>query len=141
MNYTDKPWSAVVAVPPNLLHKDISWTMEDKSLRAGELSKEHWSGTVCAYKININHPELRPIYERFHRIVTGQALYPTSDAQRFEFERMVFSVLCLYDRTKEDKIRMLKWEIENIPRSTFWVKVRENPVRYEPIKRQREEAN
>lgn len=37
------------------------------------------------YKINVNHPQIRPLYERYKRHIKAIIL---SDAERFEFERL-----------------------------------------------------
>ena len=42
------------------------------------------------YKLNINHPLIRPHYERFKRKCNTPIL---SDAQRFEFERLMIAAL------------------------------------------------
>ena len=104
---------------------DEEWGLGDMAFRAKHLDPKKWDGAanLYQYKININHPELAPIYKRFCFLVTGRRQYPISDTQRFEFERMVLSVLTLYDKTKEEKIRMLEWEVESIPKSPYWVSV------------------
>ena len=112
--------------PPESQEEFLEWTLYDRSLRAGKLDPKKWPHVKNGkeYKINILHPDLKPLYERYQRIVTGRCQYPMSDTQRFEFERMVFSVLTLFDKSKEEKIRMLTYEIESIPKSPFWVKLK-----------------
>ena len=36
------------------------------------------------YKININHPQIKPLYERYKSSIKAKIL---SDAERFDFER------------------------------------------------------
>ena len=42
------------------------------------------------YKININHPKIRPLYERYKRSIKAKIL---SDAERFDFEKHIFAAL------------------------------------------------
>lgn len=42
------------------------------------------------YQININHPKIRPLYERFKKKVGERIL---SDRQRLEFEEHIFGML------------------------------------------------
>ena len=42
------------------------------------------------YKVNINHPSVRPLYERYKELV-GEFIL--SDAQRFDFEQKFFMML------------------------------------------------
>lgn len=42
------------------------------------------------YKINIQHPKIRPLYERYKKKV-GEIIL--SDQQRFEFEGYIFQML------------------------------------------------
>ena len=43
-----------------------------------------------AYKVNINHPDVRPMYERYKEKVGEQIL---SDKQRHDFEQLFFRML------------------------------------------------
>ena len=49
------------------------------------------------YKININHPLIRPHYERYKRKLGERIL---SDAQRFTFETIIFQQI---ERKKHEK--------------------------------------
>ena len=122
----------------NMGYDENEWTLNDESLKAGVLDPKKWpSVRVNQYKINILHTELFPIYKKFVYEVTGQRVYPPSDTQRLEFERMVLSVLCLNDRTKEEKIALLLWDVENIHRNPYWEDVSGNlgwSRWFEPIK-------
>ena len=42
------------------------------------------------YKININHPKIRPLYEHYKRRIGAIIL---SDRERFEFEAAVFKMI------------------------------------------------
>lgn len=42
------------------------------------------------YKINVNHPKIRPLYERFKKKANAVIL---SDKQRFYFESLVFQMI------------------------------------------------
>lgn len=42
------------------------------------------------YKININHPQIKPLYERYKSSIKAKIL---SDAERFDFERHIFAAL------------------------------------------------
>lgn len=43
-----------------------------------------------AYKVNINHPSVRPLYERYKEKIGEQIL---SDKQRHDFEQLFFKML------------------------------------------------
>lgn len=42
------------------------------------------------YKINIHHPQIRPLYERYKEYLGENIL---SDKQRFEFEMIIFKMI------------------------------------------------
>ena len=42
------------------------------------------------YQININHPKIRPMYERYKEKIGERIL---SDKQRFDFERLIFELI------------------------------------------------
>lgn len=42
------------------------------------------------YKLNVNHPKIRPLYERFKEKANAVIL---SDKQRFYFESLVFQMI------------------------------------------------
>lgn len=42
------------------------------------------------YQININHPKIKPLYERYKRSIKAIIL---SDAERFEFEKYIFQAI------------------------------------------------
>lgn len=48
------------------------------------------------YKININHPQIRPLYERYKDKLGENIL---SDKQRFHFEMMIFKLI---ERNKQE---------------------------------------
>lgn len=43
-----------------------------------------------SYKININHPQIRPLYEKYKEKL-GEVIL--SDKQRFEFEMIIFKMI------------------------------------------------
>lgn len=45
------------------------------------------------YRVNIAHPAIRPLYERFHRWKGVSMHFPLSDAERFEFEEYILKKL------------------------------------------------
>lgn len=47
------------------------------------------------YKISINHPKIRPLYEAYKKKINAIIL---SDEERFDFERIIFKML---ERTKK----------------------------------------
>ena len=42
------------------------------------------------YKININHPQIKPLYERYKLSIKAKIL---SGAERFDFEKHIFAAL------------------------------------------------
>lgn len=42
------------------------------------------------YKLNVNHPDINPLYERYKQFVGAKIL---SDAQRMDFEHRVFKMI------------------------------------------------
>lgn len=48
------------------------------------------------YKININHPKIRPLYEAYKKKINAIIL---SDDERFDFERVIFKMI---ERAKKD---------------------------------------
>lgn len=71
--------------------KKISWEDVER-LNA----KKYNNDTIFAppnkygYQININHPKIRPLYERYKRKV-GEIIL--SDRQRFEFEGIIINMI------------------------------------------------
>lgn len=53
------------------------------------------------YKVNINHPKIRPLYERFKRIKKAVIL---SDQERFEFEAAIMRMIESKRRENNGKI-------------------------------------
>ena len=49
------------------------------------------------YRININHPKIKPLYESFKKKKNAIIL---SDEERFEFENIIFKMI---ERKKNDK--------------------------------------
>ena len=54
--------------------------------RAAGISKK-LENNPQGYKVNINHPAIRPFYERYKRWQGIPPNSPLSDAERFEFEK------------------------------------------------------
>lgn len=45
------------------------------------------------YRLNINHPKIKELFERYKKWKGIASVYPLSDTQRFEFESYVFGIL------------------------------------------------
>lgn len=50
------------------------------------------------YKINVSHPEIRPLYERYKQKLNAIIL---SDKQRFDFEAVIFKMI---ERKKNEQV-------------------------------------
>ena len=78
--------------------KKISWEDAER-LNA----KKYNTDTIFAppnkygYQININHPKIRPLYERYKKKV-GEIIL--SDRQRFEFEGIIIKMI---ERSKNEQ--------------------------------------
>lgn len=57
-----------------------SWN--DKPAETGVLLEHN----PCGYQVNINHPTVRPLYERYKRWRNIPPWCPLSDSERREFE-------------------------------------------------------
>lgn len=49
------------------------------------------------YRININHPQIRPFYDEYKKRIKTNIL---SDAERFEFERIIMKMI---ERKKNER--------------------------------------
>jgi len=49
------------------------------------------TGNKYGYKVNVNHPQIQPLYERFKEKMKTPIL---SDGQRFYFENIIISMFC-----------------------------------------------
>lgn len=45
------------------------------------------------YKINVNHPRIRPLFTAWHRKIGVPESVPITHAQRFQFEAMVMELI------------------------------------------------
>ena len=54
------------------------------------------------YQVNINHPEVRPFYERYKRWQGIPPNSPLSDAERFEFEKYYTNAVEKKERKKRE---------------------------------------
>lgn len=45
------------------------------------------------YKINVNHPRIRPLFAAFHKHIGVPESVPLTNAQRFQFEAMVMEMI------------------------------------------------
>lgn len=52
------------------------------------------------YRININHPKIQPLYERYHEKIGMPLHIHLSRQQRLEFERIILRMI---ERTKRSK--------------------------------------
>ena len=71
--------------------KKIPWEDAEKLGKLGENNDSIFAKpNKYGYKININHPAILPHYERYKRKLGERIL---SDAQRFQFELMIFQAI------------------------------------------------
>ncbi len=47
------------------------------------------SGNPYGYKVDVNHPKIRPLYDRFKERIGRPIAYPLSDRERFQFENFI----------------------------------------------------
>ncbi|MBQ2175289.1 MAG: hypothetical protein II453_09560, partial [Alphaproteobacteria bacterium] len=50
------------------------------------------TGNVYGYQINISHPSIKPLYDRFKKWKGIPDWCPLSDEERFEFEKMATAI-------------------------------------------------
>lgn len=79
--------------------RKISWETAERlgALRTGNNSV-YAPNNKYGYKININHPDIRPLYEHFKRKLGAVIL---SDAERFQFEAAVMKMIRSINNIKE----------------------------------------
>ena len=71
--------------------KKISWEDAEKLGKRDEEKESIFAKpNKYGYKININHPKINPMYERYKDKLGERIL---SDAQRFAFETAVFQMI------------------------------------------------
>lgn len=51
------------------------------------------------YKININHPKIRPLYERYKEKLNASIL---SDRERYNFESIIFTMIQRKNNRQDD---------------------------------------
>lgn len=79
--------------------KKMSWeTAQQLAGRKTENNSIYAPENKYGYKININHPEIRPLYERYKDYFNTPIL---SDKQRFDFEDIIFRMI---EREKNEQV-------------------------------------
>ena len=55
-----------------------------------ESSNPYTEGNPYGYRLNVNHPKVRELYERYKtKVLHEHIAHPVSDAQRVEFENII----------------------------------------------------
>ena len=70
--------------------KKISWEDAEKLGASDKHDSIYAKPNKYGYKIAINHPKIKPLYERYKDKLGERIL---SDAQRFQFELMIFQAI------------------------------------------------
>lgn len=70
--------------------KKISWEDAEKLGASEKHDSIYAKPNKYGYKIAINHPKIKPLYERYKDKLGERIL---SDAQRFQFELMIFQAI------------------------------------------------
>lgn len=70
--------------------KKISWEDAEKLGTSEKHDSIYAKPNKYGYKIAINHPKIKPLYERYKDKLGERIL---SDAQRFQFELMIFQAI------------------------------------------------
>ena len=71
--------------------KRISWEDAEKlGMNHNEEESIYAPHNKYGYKINVSHPKIRPLYERYKEKLGERIL---SDSQRFAFEMMIFKLI------------------------------------------------
>lgn len=72
------------------MEKKISWEDAEKLGASDKHDSIYAKPNKYGYKIAINHPKIKPLYERYKDKLGERIL---SDAQRFQFELMIFQAI------------------------------------------------
>lgn len=70
--------------------KKISWEGSQKLGMSDKHDSIYASPNKYGYRIAINHPKIKPLYERFKDSKNARIL---SDKERFEFEAIIISAI------------------------------------------------
>lgn len=65
----------------------------DDALKLGGLTHNndiHAPQNKYGYKINVNHPQIKPLYEKFKHHINAKIL---SDTERLRFEALIFKMI------------------------------------------------
>lgn len=98
----------------------VKFTRFDPEIKAERIDRERWSGCP-PYRINILCDYIRPLYERYKRLVSP-GVGPLSDAQRYDFECIII-LAAKEDMPPDEKIKLAERQIDSI---------KENPWDYLP---------
>lgn len=98
----------------------VKFTRFDPEIKAERFDQQKWPGCP-PYKINILCDYIRPLYERYKKIV-APGVGPMSDAQRYDFECIII-LAAKADMPPDEKIKTAERQIDSI---------KENPWDYLP---------
>lgn len=59
-------------------------------------------GNPYGYRININHPQIKPFYEEYHRKIGVPLQIGLTKAQRLRFEAAIFEMIRRQDNVQQD---------------------------------------
>lgn len=65
----------------------------DDALKLGDISQNdsiYNPHNKYGYKINVNHPQIKPLYEKFKHHINAKIL---SDTERLQFEAFIFKMI------------------------------------------------
>lgn len=93
----------------------LKFTRFDPDIKAGKLPKDKWQ--VPPYKINISCDYIKPLYEKYKRIVSPNCNILT-DAQRYDFE-CIIKLVALQDLSPDEKIKKAEHDIALIKENEF----------------------
>lgn len=94
-------------------YRSLKFTRFDPGIAAGKLGND-WK--IPRYKINITCEYIKPLYEKYKKIVSP-GINTITDAQRYDFECIIMQI-ALMDMPPEDKISAADKQINNIKNNT-----------------------
>lgn len=65
------------------------------------------------YKIDITHPIIKPLYDTYRKAKGIPPMYPMSDAERFDFEDKIFTML----QRRENEMQIQKNQLTSTRQS------------------------
>ncbi len=94
----------------------VKFTRFDPEIKAGKLDRERWAGGP-PYRINILCDYIRPLYERYKKIV-APGIGPLSNAQRYDFECIIM-LNAKADMPPDQKIKEAERQIDSIKENAW----------------------